>query len=112
MKHRTDENYLQDVLEMSGLAQEFVRDMDFAAFSQDRKTQMAVLRALEVMGEAVKQLSADLRTQHPNIPWREIAGMRDKLIHDYIGVNLSRVWRTIQEDLPRLDEEVKRMLEV
>ena len=72
---------------------------------------MAVLRSLEVMGEAVKQLSTELRTQHPDVPWREIAGMRDKLIHDYIGVNLSRVWRTVKEDLPRLSEEVRGMLE-
>lgn len=111
MKRRGDQDYLRDILEMVALAQEFVQDIDFATFERDRKTQMAVLRSLEVMGEAVKQLSTELRTRHPDVPWREIAGMRDKLIHDYIGVNLSRVWRTVKEDLPRLSEEVREMLE-
>jgi uncharacterized protein with HEPN domain len=88
-------------------------------------TQLAVLEMLlggtttytdmyyfeEVIGEATKNLSEDLRAANPSIPWRQIAGMRDVLIHDYLKVNLSRVWRTVESDLPPLDAAVQRLLQ-
>ena len=68
------------------------------------------MRALEIVGEAAKKVPADVREAYPEIPWREIAGTIDKLIHDYIGVNLSVVWRTIQDDLPPLIENLETVL--
>jgi len=82
-----------------------------AAFLASRLIQDGVIRNLEVIGEATKNLSDDLRASNPSIPWRQIAGMRDVLIHDYLKVNLSRVWRTVESDLPPLDAAVKRLLQ-
>jgi len=80
------------------------------AFLASRLIQDGVIRNLEVIGEATKNLSSTLRDANPAIPWRQIAGMRDVLIHDYLKVNLSRVWRTVITDLPPLQETVARLL--
>lgn len=69
-----------------------------------------MIRNLEVIGEATKNLSRELRDANPDIPWRQIAGMRDVLIHDYLKVNLDRVWRTVVNDLPVLEAAVNRLL--
>lgn len=79
------------------------------AFHADPMVQDAVLRNLEVIGEAVKQLSDEVRAQAPDVPWRQIAGMRDKLIHDYLGVDLELVWDTVENELQRLSEAVDRL---
>ena len=103
-------DYLVDMLESAKKALEFVEGMGYDEFASDEKTQFAVVRALEIIGEAAKKVPADVREAYPEIPWREIAGTRDKLIHDYIGVNLSVVWRTIQDDLPPLIEHLGMLL--
>ena len=74
------------------------------------KKQYAVLRGLEIIGEATKNLSRELKTKHREIPWREIAGMRDKLIHEYFGVNLELVWVTIKNELPELKNQILKIL--
>jgi uncharacterized protein with HEPN domain len=79
-------------------------------FLASRLIQDGVIRNLEVIGEATKNLSAELRASNPEIPWRQIAGMRDVLIHDYLKVNLARLWRTVVRDLPPLQEAVIRLL--
>lgn len=80
------------------------------AFFGDAKTQDAVIRNLEIVGEAVKNLSADLRGQHPEVPWTRIAGMRDVLIHDYFGVRLETVWNAVEHRLPELKRYVEALL--
>ena len=80
------------------------------AFMDSRLIQDGVIRNLMVIGEATKNLSAELRAANPEIPWRQIAGMRDVLIHDYLKVNLARVWRTVAMDLPPLQKTVQRLL--
>jgi len=82
-----------------------------SVFLGDRKTQNAVIRELEIIGEAVKNLSSRFREAHSQIPWGKIAGMRDKMIHEYFGVNLELVWQTAERDIPVLLKEVEMALE-
>lgn len=81
------------------------------AFFSDRKTQDAVLRNFEIIGEAVKHLSADLKNRYPGVPWKRVAGMRDKVIHDYFGVNLKLVWETIRGSLVDFERHIHSILQ-
>jgi uncharacterized protein with HEPN domain len=96
-----DRLYLQHVLDAIEDAQTFTVD-GRESFMSDRKTQSAVIRQLEIIGEAVKQLSSDLTSSHPQVPWRQIAGTRDRLIHAYFRVDLDAVWAMVAQDLPAL----------
>ena len=80
------------------------------AFFADPRTQDAVIRNLEVVGEAVKNLSESLKVRHATIPWKRIAGMRDKMIHEYFGVNLQLVWDAIEQEVPRLQQKIAAIL--
>ena len=102
-----DEATLLDILRAARLALEFRGQIEKAAFLSDLKTQAAVVHELLVLGEAVKRLSAPFREQHPEVPWKAIAGMRDRLLHGYDDVDLDLVWKTASEDLPTLVEHLK-----
>jgi len=103
-------DYLRDILESIEKAFRFVQGMDEKDFLKDEKTVFAVIRALEIVGEAAKKIPDDIRGKYPDIPWREMTGMRDKLIHDYFGVNLKLIWKTVQEDLPPLVPELSQAI--
>ncbi len=104
-------DYLQDMLENSSKAIEFASGMSFEQFNNDPKTGYAVVRALEIVGEAAKKVPEDFRNSNPGIPWREITGTRDKLIHEYFGVNWLVIWKTVQEDLPPLTRRLQSLLD-
>jgi uncharacterized protein with HEPN domain len=97
-----DDAHVLDILKAARLAIEFKGSADKAAFLADAKTQSAVLHQLLVIGEAVKRLSPEFRAAHPEVPWRLIAGARDKLIHFYEGVDLEEVWKMVTSDLSGL----------
>jgi uncharacterized protein with HEPN domain len=111
VKERDIRDYLQDILNAIELAESFVTDMTFNEFQVDTKTSFAVIRALEIIGEATKSIPGPIRAQYAEIPWKGFAGMRDKLIHAYFGVNLEVVWDTIQQDLPPLRLVVEQILQ-
>jgi uncharacterized protein with HEPN domain len=103
-------HFLQDMLEHADKAIRFVQGMDESMFRHDEKTIFAVIRALEVIGEAAKNIPEPIRNKYPHIPWRDMAGMRDKLIHHYFGVDLKTIWKTVTQDLPILQVEIKTVV--
>lgn len=107
---RTILDYLEDISNAIADIRSFVHDMSADAFMADKKTINAVVRSLEVIGEATGKIPTDIRMRYPDVPWDEIIGMRNRLIHEYFGVDLDIVWQTIQDDLAALKTAITTML--
>jgi uncharacterized protein with HEPN domain len=101
-RNRREKEYLADMVEAMQRIMDYTLELTYEEFLADRKTQDAVLRNLQVMGEAVKKLSAPVKQAHPHLPWKEMAGMRDKVVHDYFGINYDIVWSIAKRELPVL----------
>jgi uncharacterized protein with HEPN domain len=99
---RHDDAYLLDMLIAARDALSFVHGLSRQQFSSSRIHQQAVAKALETIGEAAGKVSERTRSAHPEFPWREIVGMRHRLVHDYFEIDLEKVWETVQHDLPPL----------
>jgi len=107
--HR-DQAYLLDILIASRKAIEFVSNLTHEEFLASELHQNAVIRPLEIIGEAARKISAETKSKYPQIPWREMVGMRNLLIHEYLDVDLSTVWDTIQSDLPDLISAIEPLV--
>lgn len=107
---KDDTVYLQHVLDAINTVQEYLQGVNEEKFKATRLLQDGAIRQIEIIGEAVRHISKDIRKAYPEIPWQDIAGMRDKPIHDYFGVDIEKVWDTAQQDLPVLKEQVVRIL--
>ncbi len=102
--------FLSHILESIKTIEKHTKKITKETFSKDITIQDAVIRRIEIIGEAVKNLPLNYKGKHSEIEWREIAGMRDKLIHEYFGVNLNVVWRTINKDIPQLKKQILELL--
>ena len=100
-----------DILEAIGRIQTYIGGLSYPEFLIDLKTQDAVVRNLEIVGEAAKRLSPAVRNRSSSVPWQDIGGMRDRLIHHYFGTNWEIVWDVIQTKLPQLQQEVARLID-
>lgn len=109
-KKREIGDYLDDILTAVADVEVFIGDINYDTFVLDKKTVNAVIRSLEVLGEATKRIPTSFRQKHHEIPWNKMAGMRDVLIHDDMGVDLKTVWKVVQERLPELKSLLEKLI--
>ena len=107
---RTFDIYLQDIVEAINRIESYVQDMTRPQFETDRMRFDAVVRNLEVIGEAVKRVPNSIRENYPNVAWRKIAGLRDRLIHAYFDIDIDIIWDVVQSELPTLKSDVQRII--
>ena len=103
--------YLKDILEAIEAIERFTEGIDFETFCQDDMRSSAVIRKFEIIGEAAKHIPDPIKQKYPDIPWKSMAGFRDRLIHFYFGIKYDLVWETIQKELPRLKLRLKQVLQ-
>lgn len=108
---RTPELFLRDILKASQHILDFVNDLDYDQFINDEKTSSAVIRKFEIIGEAAKNVPDIIKQKYSDVPWKDISGMRDHLIHAYFGVDNVIVWDTIQSDIPKIIKSVSQILD-
>ena len=101
--------YIDDIMRNMNKILQYTEGMEESSFCADEKTTDAVIRCIEIIGEAVKNIPETVRSTYPKIPWKQMAGMRDKVIHDYFGVQLKTVWKVVQEVIPDLMEKMKKI---
>lgn len=106
MSKREDSAILKDIREAIERILSYSKNLDYDDFVNDFRTQDAIIRNIEILGEAAKLLSKEVKSNYPNIPWKDIAGTRNKLIHDYFGVNIDVVWSIVKNDIPLLKNEL------
>jgi len=108
---RVVKDHVNDIIDSMNKAMKFIEGMSYEQFIRDDKTVFAVVRALEIIGEAVKKIPEEIRVKYPEIPWKGMAGMRNKVIHEYFGVNLKYVWETVGKRIPELKPMFEKLRE-
>ena len=105
-------DFLQDIADNLEKAEGFVDGMEFEDFLKDEKTRYSVICALEIVGEASKKIPSTVRQRNPQVPWKDMAGMRDRLVHGYFGVDNEIVWKTVKEFAPEIRSKIKYIIEL
>jgi len=103
-------DYIKDIIDSINDIETFIKDIDFEEFAGDKKTVNAVIRSVEVIGEAAKKVPKSLRNKHSIIPWKKMAGMRDKLIHEYFGIDMEILWKVAKDELPPLKPLIQEII--
>ena len=111
MSDRNQKLYLADIVESIAAIESFVAGMDLKTFAGDRKTFSATVRELEIIGEAVRNISDDLKARYPDILWQEIRAFRNMITHEYFGIDVKIVWDVVQHELGTLKQQVKKILD-
>jgi uncharacterized protein with HEPN domain len=111
MRDKNPKIFLEDILESIQRIEKYTEGKTLEEFLDAYEKQDAIIKRLEIIGEAVKNISADVKKKYPEIPWKDMAGMRDILVHEYFGVNMERVWDTAKNDVPKLKEQIANLLE-
>jgi len=111
-KKRRNKNFINDIKEAIEMILLYTKGMTYKKFLQDRKTKDAVVRNLEVIGEAAKNITADTKAKHSEVPWKTLAGLRDKLIHFYFGIDYKIVWNITKKELPKLKKQINSIKEI
>lgn len=109
-EERDPEDFLIDILDSIEKIEDFIKGFEFEDFSTDDKTIYAVILALEIIGEATKSLPDSLKMKHPEVPWREISGLRDKMVHGDLGLDLEAIWNIAVEDISSLKPSIAKIL--
>jgi uncharacterized protein with HEPN domain len=111
MKVRDYRDYIHDILDAINDIENFLVDLSFDEFTKDRKTFNAVVRSIEIIGEASKNIPETIKAKYKELPWKQMAGMRDKLIHAYFGVDRETLWKAAKNNIPPLKKPIEKMLE-
>ncbi len=109
MSEKNDLIFIKHIIESISAIDEFSKNMDKEELVSNRMKQDAIVREIEIIGEAIKNISDNLRKKYSSIPWKDIAGTRDKMIHRYFGVDLNIVWNIIKKELPELKEKIQKI---
>ena len=107
---RDPQVYIDHMLESIENIQHYTEEIDFETLLVDTKTQDSVVHRMQLLGQSAKNLPEDIRENHPEIPWRQIIGMRNIIVHEYLGLDLAEVWNVIGQDLPELEEQLKKII--
>jgi uncharacterized protein with HEPN domain len=110
MKKREYMDYLLDIYNSINDVDSFIKGMTYKDFILDRKTSNAVIRSIEVIGEAAHQIPKNIQDKYPSIPWKEMIGMRNKIIHEYFGINYKIVWKTAKQSIPKLKTQLAKVI--
>jgi len=110
MAKRSDKLYLKDIFDSIERIEKYIDNLNYEEFSNNLMVIDAAVRNFEIIGEATKNLSREIKSSYPEIPWKEMAGMRNKVIHEYFGVNLKIIWKTIKKRLPELKIKIGEIL--
>ena len=103
--------YIGDIIENIDDAQRFIGGVTYESFIDDKKTVNAVIRSIEVIGEASKHIPSDIRAKRPDVPWKDMAGMRDKCIHDYVGIDFEVIWTAVKDELSAIRPKIQSLLD-
>ena len=106
---RSSKLYIDDIVRSIGRIEKYAHGLSFDQFSKDEKTIDAIIRNLEIIGEAARNIPQSVREKNRNMPWKEMVGMRNKVIHEYFGVDPEILWQTVRSDMPVLKEKMKKL---